>query len=105
MKKVFYVIFALTFLLSSNIFAAHLNFTASLTGNQEVPVVSTSATGTGAFTLTNTGGLNFIITVNGLSGPITGAHFHFGSLRQSGPIVKDITTVNGNGSTPKQLIA
>ena len=96
MKKVFNVILVLTFLLSTKIFAAHLNFTASLTGLQEVPAVSTSASGTGAFTLTTAGGLNFIITVNGLSGPITAAHFHFGSLKQNGPIVKDISSFTGN---------
>ncbi|HCN36749.1 MAG TPA: hypothetical protein DIS94_03435 [Bacteroidetes bacterium] len=78
-------------------YSAHANFTANLTGSQENPPVTTTASGTGAFTLTNSNGLNFSITVNGLSGAITGAHFHFGEVKTNGPVVKDITTfISGN---------
>lgn len=91
----FLMIFSL-FLINSA-YSAHANFTANLTGAQENPPVTTSASGTGAFTLTNANGLNFTITVNGLSGSITGAHFHFGEVKTNGPVVKDITSlISGN---------
>lgn len=47
----------------------------SLTGDQEVPPVTTSATGTGSFTLLGHV-LSFEINYAGLSGPVTGAHIH-----------------------------
>lgn len=72
-------------------FSAHTNFRATLTGTQEVPPVTTTASGTGAFTMTGTGGLVYSITVTGLSGPITGAHFHLGAAGIAGPVVQGIT--------------
>ncbi|MBE2255870.1 MAG: CHRD domain-containing protein [Ignavibacteria bacterium] len=91
----FLMIFSV-FLINSA-YSAHANFTANLTGSQENPPVTTTASGTGAFTLTNSNGLNFSITVNGLSGAITGAHFHFGEVKTNGPVVKDLTTfISGN---------
>ncbi len=89
---------------------AHTNFKATLNGQQEVPVVVTTATGTGAFTLTNTGGLVYIITVNGLSGTISAAHFHIGAAGVSGPVVQPIsftgTSASGTWSSiPDSLIA
>lgn len=90
-------------------FGAHTNFRATLTGAQEVPPVATSASGTGAFTLTGSGGLVYSITVTGLSGPITGAHFHLGAAGTSGPVVQGITftgtTASGTWSSiPDSLI-
>lgn len=67
-----------------------------LDGNQENPPVNTTASATASYTLTR-GGLGFNITSNGLSGAITGAHFHYGYIGQNGPVVKDITAnVSGN---------
>lgn len=63
----------------------------TLNGAKEVPSVSTSATGTGSFTLTSSG-LQYDITVRGMSGSaITGAHFHLGAAGISGPVVEPIT--------------
>ena len=96
----------LTFCFTLNTFAAHLNFTSYLTGEQETPVVMTTAKGTGTFTLTPAGGLRYSVTVNGLSGIITAAHFHMGSLKMNGPVVYDITgsftgtTATGTISAP-----
>ena len=63
-------------------------FTANLTGDQENPAVSTSATGTGSFKLTATG-LEFDITVEGLT--FTAAHFHNGAIGVNGSVVRTIT--------------
>jgi len=65
-------------------------FAASFGGNQENPIVNTNARGTGTFALTQRDLLAFQITVNGLNEPITGASFHYGSIRQNGPMLKEI---------------
>ena len=49
---------------------------AVLNGQQETPVVETDAAGTAALGLDADGNLYFNLTVTGLSGPITAAHFH-----------------------------
>ncbi len=64
------------------------HFTATLTGDQENPAVTTSATGTGSFTLTDTG-LEFNLTVEGLT--FTAAHFHNGAIGIDGGVVRPIT--------------
>jgi len=75
---------------------AGTGMTSNLDGNQENPSVVTPARGTGSYTLTR-GGLGFNIAANGLSGPITGAHFHFGNVGENGPVVFDITSsISGN---------
>lgn len=75
---------------------SNLTFRTTLSGSQEVPAVSTSATGTGSFTLTATG-LQYDITLRNLSGStITGAHFHPGAPGQEGGPIENITF---NGTT------
>jgi len=64
------------------------HFTAILTGDQENPAVTTSAAGTGSFTLTDTG-LEFNLTVEGLT--FTAAHFHNGAIGIDGGVVRPIT--------------
>ncbi len=73
-----------------------ITFTAKMDGNQETPSVTTNATGTGSFVLSSNGTkLSYHITVNGLSGAITGSHFHNAVVGTSGGVVKNIT-FNGN---------
>ncbi|OGG55371.1 MAG: hypothetical protein A3F84_06175 [Candidatus Handelsmanbacteria bacterium RIFCSPLOWO2_12_FULL_64_10] len=69
-------------------------FVAALNGAQENPAVTTTAGGTGTFVLTDTG-LHFSLRVNGLSGPITGAHFHNAATGTNGGVVQPIA-FNGN---------
>lgn len=70
------------------------NFHANMTGGQEVPSVSTTASGTGSFVLMNDG-LHFDITVRNMSGSIISAHLHQAPASQSGPVIFTIT-FNGN---------
>lgn len=94
MKRNLIISFSILFFLAGRLsFAAHANFTASLNGSQEIPAVSTTASGTAALTYTNANGLNFLISFNGLSGAITGAHFHYGEQGTSGPVVKDLAAL------------
>lgn len=70
--------------------AGTTNFHANMTGGQEVPSVSTTASGTGSLVLMNDG-LHYDITVRNMSGSITSAHFHQAPAGQSGPVVLTIT--------------
>jgi hypothetical protein len=57
--------------------AAPVSFTVALTGAEQVPPVTTSATGSAALTYdAATGALTWSITYSGLSGPATMAHIH-----------------------------
>lgn len=68
-------------------------FSAILTGGQEVPSVTTNATGTGSFTLTENG-LQYDISLRTLSGSqIIGAHFHSGQAGSTGPVLHTITFI------------
>jgi hypothetical protein len=96
MKRSVLALFIL--ILSSNTFfpQSSIMFTAKIDGSQETPAVITTATGTGTFVLSNNGTkLTYNITVNGLSGPITGSHFHNAAVGVAGSVVKSIT-FNGN---------
>src|SRR5439155_5008575 len=71
-------------------------FGATLSGDQENPPIASSATGTGAFMLTEEG-LAFRITASGLSGPITAAQLRTGGIGVNGPVEIDLTSLfSGN---------
>jgi len=71
---------------------AQIHFTAKLDGAQEVPPVTTTATGTGTFTLNSTGTeLAYHITFAGLSGSLAASHFHNGPAGVAAGVVRAIT--------------
>jgi hypothetical protein len=85
------------FLLLSIVFmaaftSAQIRFTATLSGTEETPPVTSAATGTGSFTLSDDfTQLSWVITYEGLSGALTaGGHFHTGTPGRPGPVVKGI---------------
>ncbi|GIV59341.1 MAG: hypothetical protein KatS3mg043_0430 [Rhodothermaceae bacterium] len=65
-------------------------FNATLDPEQETHDVTSEATGTATLTLTSEG-LAFNLTVEGLSGPISAAHFHNAPAGTDGPVVRTIT--------------
>lgn len=70
-----------------------------LSGNQEVPPVSTSATGTGKITVEDDGSVSGSITVQGLAP--TMAHIHAGAAGTNGPVIIPLTkTAEGVWSVP-----
>ena len=73
-------------------------FIANMTGAQEVPAVTTSASALGIFTLSqNQEKLRFRVTLAGLSSAITGAHFHTGAAGANGSVVVNLLTyLTGN---------
>ncbi len=82
------LLMALTTLLAARPATAQTFFTAHLTPTQ-AGTEAESASGTAALALTDEG-LRFIVTVDGLSGPITNAHFHAGAPGESGGVVRGI---------------
>lgn len=68
---------------------AQSKFEAKLTGEQEVPAVTTEASGTAVFNLT-AAGLEYLITINNMS--MTAAHIHLGKIGVEGTVVKTLTT-------------
>jgi hypothetical protein len=76
---------------------AQIQFTAKMSGAQETPPVTTTATGTGAFVLNVAGtALSYTITINGLN--ITAAHFHNGPIGVAAGVVKNLTFVNNTAT-------
>lgn len=72
---------------------ARTGYTALINGLQEVPVVVTTAMGSGIVSVdameTNA---HYMFVVNGLSGDITGAHFHNEAAGANGGVVHNIST-------------
>ncbi|WP_306642221.1 CHRD domain-containing protein [Sanyastnella coralliicola] len=88
---------------------------AKLTGDQEVPAVITDAQGIGSITINSTWDSLFVnVSVNKLSGPVTGIHIHSGMPGENGPVETNlssdvvrnriIATITGDDLTP-ELIA
>ena len=71
-------------------------FPIYLSGAEEVPAVTTTATGV-AWASLNADGSALTLTgsVHGLSGPITGSHIHRGAKGSNGNVLKDVV-VNGS---------
>ncbi|MEP7321010.1 MAG: CHRD domain-containing protein [Saprospiraceae bacterium] len=62
-------------------------FAGVMHGSDEVPAVTTSALGLGSFVLSGSETkLEYKVLVTGLSGPIIGAHLHYGEAGKAGPI-------------------
>ncbi len=78
-----------------------LSFDADMTGDQETPPIITAATGVGMISFNwarDTVKYNF--RLEGMSGPVSAAHFHTGPAGTGGPVNFDLTpTVTGNSIT------
>jgi hypothetical protein len=66
----------------------------NLTGAQEVPPVSTQASGKGSFTIADDGAVSGSVTTTGVQG--TMAHIHQGAKGANGPVIVPLTK---NGDT------
>jgi hypothetical protein len=82
-----------------------------LTGDQEVPPVTTTAAGSGTITIGADGSVGGTVTTTGLDG--TAAHIHVGSAGKNGPVIVPMTKTgdgvwsfaSGAKLTPEQLKA
>ena len=61
----------------------------SLSGANEVPPVTTSATGDGTITVADDGAVSGTVTTKGVQG--TAAHIHMGAAGKNGPVVVPFT--------------
>ncbi len=81
-----------------------LLFTAKMTGAQETPSVTTNAMGVASFTLNKTRDtMCVIISVNGLSGAITGAHVHNGAFGVAGSVVTALPSTSTSNQIKTML--
>lgn len=70
-----------------------------LSGDQQVPPLTTSATGTGKITVEDDGSVSGSVTVQGLAP--TMAHIHVGAAGTNGPVIIPLTkTAEGVWSVP-----
>ncbi len=75
------------------------SFTARLTPEQERNNIISEGRGTAYCSFTDAG-LVFRLSVDGLSGPVSAAHFHNGAMGKNGPVVRSITgEFTGNTAT------
>jgi CHRD domain len=81
--------------------AAPVSFTAQLSGAQQVPPVQTSATGKADLTYDpTTRVVTWTITCEGLSGPVTMAHFHVAAEGKNGPVAIWLSKEESSTSCP-----
>src|SRR5262249_19522706 len=66
-------------------------------GSQEVPAVTTSASGTGTITVGDDKSVSGSVTTSGVAG--TAAHIHQGAAGQNGPVVIPLTKSGDNSWT------
>jgi hypothetical protein len=83
--------FLLSFVLSLTIYTASAklySISASLSGANESPANSATGTGKLTGTIDNVSNvLNYTITFTGLTGPISGSHFHNAAIGVNGPVI------------------
>jgi CHRD domain/Secretion system C-terminal sorting domain len=74
------------------------SFTSNLNGSQQVPAITTQASGLAVFKLSKSNTrMNFLVVTDSLSGPITSAHLHMGAAGTNGSVVFDLMPfINGN---------
>lgn len=70
----------------------------SLSGAEEVPPVSTSASGSGNIRLADDGALSGSVTTKGVAG--TAAHIHFGAKGKNGPVIVPLDKKGDTYSVP-----
>jgi len=66
-----------------------------LSGSQEVPAVTTSATGSGTITVGDDMSISGSVTTTGVAG--TAAHIHMAAAGQNGPVAVPLTKSGDNG--------
>jgi len=71
----------------------------SLTGAEEVPPVTTSATGSGKFQIKDDGSVSGSVTTTGMSGIM--AHIHLAAKGQNGAVIVPLTKEGDKYSVPE----
>lgn len=83
------MVLAMCALLGSGGFALAAEIQVNLTGSEEVPAVTTSASGSGTITVGDDRSVSGRVTTTGVVG--TAAHIHIAAAGQNGPVVIPLT--------------
>jgi hypothetical protein len=83
------MVLAMCALLGSGGFALAAEIQVNLTGSEEVPAVTTSASGSGTITVGDDRSVSGSVTTTGVVG--TAAHIHIAAAGQNGPVVIPLT--------------
>ena len=86
---------AVTLAMAGAAYAADMKVT--LAGDQEVPPVTTQATGTGTVTIGDDGAVKGVVTTSGIAG--TAAHIHQAAAGKNGPVIVPMVKSGDNGWT------
>jgi hypothetical protein len=95
---------SISFNSNSAVFAVPVQYHAKLSGQQEVPPVTSSATGTAKFAPI-TKSVRYLLNATDITG-VTGAHIHFAKSGQNGPVVVTLikSAVSSNKVEQKGVI-
>lgn len=89
-----------TFYLWQTSFTIGVPITTTLSGSQEVPEVTTSATGTAIMAVNfETGAVTGLLNFSGLSGPAIAAHIHRAAAGTNGDVVVPLTAPSATSGT------
>ena len=82
----------------SNMMGMGTTVSVSLSGSEEVPPVSTSARGSGSFTIGSDGAVKGSVSTTGVQG--TAAHIHQGAKSQNGGMIVPLTKSGDTYTAP-----
>jgi len=98
-----FIVAAAFFMLSICQAQSSYNLILSMSGNDEIPSVTTNGYGFGWAKLDlNQRTLTYVVAYDSLSGPPTGAHFHLGQAGANGPVIYSVT-FDANGVAMGEL--
>ena len=78
-------------------------FTTQMSGGEEVPSVSTTATGTAEFNL-GSGGIDYQVSVTGVSN-VTSISIHSGNVGENGPVIVTLFRPNASAALANDVEA
>ena len=91
---------ALMLALPGGVFAADEVFTATLTGDAQVPPLDVDGTGKATVTISDDEStISWDVTYSGLTGAPGAGHIHFGAVDATGPVMIPFATVTATGSS------
>lgn len=80
-----------------------VSYSATLTGAHERPAVVTSASGTAGFMLIGTT-ITYTIATTGFSSPLTAGHVHLGGAGETGPVIVPFSITAQSGTVASGAI-
>ena len=106
-NSLFGLAIAITFISLTNISSAQLDqpqtFTTQMSGGEEVPSVSTAATGIAEFNL-GSGGIDYQVSVTGVSN-VTSISINSGNVGENGPVIVTLFEPNATADLSNDVQA